>query len=492
MQSDFRHLLLWLLVAVNMLLKGIYIDHHPLAGDEPFSVYYAQQNVPDLIRELSQGNNPPLYETILHYGIKIGGVSVWSVRWPSLLFSSITVAIIFMIGIRFFNFHTALLSSVLFIFSNYHLSFAHEARVYALLGMLTAWSVYLYLRILQSLSQPALQRPKGSVGYYLPFVVLALVNTFIIYAHYFGVFILGIQGVFLLGYPSIWKPHLKGFLLYLMALIVLYIPNLFVFIRRASAASDGTWLLPPEGVEKAYFMWCDFSNEPVVAVIFLVVCLWAAARYLRSRKTIRVHMATAFVIFWFWTLFWGMFLVSFWFPMFLDRYLMPAAIAFPLLIAIAIRSLGQKSTIGPWLIGVMAVLMAATFKPNLSNDRETQACVEQIKQLKSAQTMVYISPDWFDLNFLYYYDLEAFKQRCGGRQPKDYLRSEKVFLVKSHLQLDTLHMLQMKTILYLDAETGFHYSKNQIKQTLDQLFILRNQFHFQERFTLNEYQVHQQ
>jgi mannosyltransferase len=486
-----RHLPVLLLVAMNVVLKGLFIGTNALAGDEPFSVYHALMDLPDLVNTLSQGNNPPLYEIILHYGIKIGGVSPVSVRWPSLLFSSLTILILYKIGLRFFNVQTAFLSGVLYLFSNYHLSFAHEARVYALLGMLTVWSVYLYLQMLQSLSRPELRHEKGSLGYYLPFVVLAIVNALLIYAHYFGVFILGVQGLFLLGYPSIWKPHIKGFLLYLMALIVMYIPNLYVFFQRVSVASDGTWLLPPDGLEKAYFMWCDFSNEPVVAVVFLAVCLWAAARYLRSRKRIRVHMATAFVIFWFCTLFWGMFLVSFWFPMFLDRYLMPAAIAFPLLMGISIDTISQKLTIGPWLIGVMVVLMAATFKPNFSNDREAQACVEQIKQLKSAQTMVYISPDWFDLNFLYYYDLEAFKQRCGGRQPKDYLRSENVYLVKTHLQLDTIQMQQMNTILYLDAETGFHYSKNQIKQTLDQLFILKNQYHFPESFTLNEYEVHQ-
>ncbi len=61
-----NNILSFLLVLLNFVLNRGSLTANSIALDEPFSIYVAQFEVSKIIAYLSTGNNPPLFEIILH------------------------------------------------------------------------------------------------------------------------------------------------------------------------------------------------------------------------------------------------------------------------------------------------------------------------------------------------------------------------------------------------------------------------------------------
>ena len=109
----------FLFFLLNVILRWLGIEINSLAGDEPFSVYYAQMDIPDIIRHLKSGNNPPLYEIFLHYWISWFGIGETAVRIPSLIFTALTASYIFKLGNDFFSKLAGITSALAYTLSNY-------------------------------------------------------------------------------------------------------------------------------------------------------------------------------------------------------------------------------------------------------------------------------------------------------------------------------------------------------------------------------------
>lgn len=56
------------LLALAVALRALYIGKTDLGGDESFTLYMALQSLPDIVAMLTRGDNPPLWETLLHFG----------------------------------------------------------------------------------------------------------------------------------------------------------------------------------------------------------------------------------------------------------------------------------------------------------------------------------------------------------------------------------------------------------------------------------------
>ncbi|MBC8264732.1 MAG: glycosyltransferase family 39 protein, partial [Anaerolineales bacterium] len=134
--------------------------------DESLSLQRANYNLPlvlsneivltDTSRQvITFDNHPPLYFLLLHFMVKLAGQSEFALRFPSLVFSVLTVSLLYAVGKRLFNQQVGLLAALFGAISPLYLWYSHEARMYTMLTFLGLLSFYSLLRILTQYQRPS-------------------------------------------------------------------------------------------------------------------------------------------------------------------------------------------------------------------------------------------------------------------------------------------------------------------------------------------------
>jgi len=116
--------------------------------DEAFVVTLARMSIPDMVRGLIELDpHPPLYYAFMHFWLLLG-TDPFTMRLPSVVFSSLSVPLLYGIGSRFAGPRIGLGAAALLAVSSFHVEWAQEVRMYALLGLLCLGSLFFLLRAL--------------------------------------------------------------------------------------------------------------------------------------------------------------------------------------------------------------------------------------------------------------------------------------------------------------------------------------------------------
>jgi hypothetical protein len=382
------------LLALNLCLKLGWHGTHELAGDEPFTVYWAQRPLSELFGMLRTENNPPLYFLIMHYWSMVVPLDPSWLRVPSALVSSLAVWPLFLLGRRMGGVVTGFTAALLYTFSQHHFQFAHEARTYSLLVLACTWAAWQLVRLADAPRYPSL----------LPPSVLWLVaaNTIATWTHYFGWLMIGLELVMAFSVAAL-RPVRAKLLAAIVLIALLNLPLFGVLLARAGTSlGHGTWLQAPAW-DEPYSMLVRWSNAPVVAVIFLVLIGLAVARRGMGASFLAISglwCGVPLVL---------MFLVSYLFPVYLDRYLLFASMGFYLLVA----QTGLRHPLGkvpPWLIQAGCVLaMGITFSPWAAGTLHPSRVVAQVDRWRDEHTAVIIQPGWYGLSYAWAVSPQFFK-----------------------------------------------------------------------------------
>ncbi|HQN15363.1 MAG TPA: glycosyltransferase family 39 protein [Bacteroidales bacterium] len=448
----------FLFFVLNFFLKILFVSANDIAMDEPFSIYYAQMDLSSIFTMLKTENNPPLHFLLLHYWIKAFGISPLSVRFLSVLFSALTAPLIYFIGQKFFSKQTGLIAGLIFTLSYFHMYFSHEARVYPIFVFLTALCLYYFLSVVN--------RPER----WKPYIGLLIVNVLLVYSHYFGFFVVATEFVciFFAGNLSrIWKKMSLVFFLLMLA----YIPNALILWQRFSiSVGQGTWVRQPEFTE-LYGNLNRFMNSKMVMAVLLVVAIIYIVLLIRDKQfslKIKAFFRPPFsriLLIWFVFPYLAMFFLSFWAPMFLDRYIIFISISFYLLIALFLATFTRYTYVKTAGTIVLLILMALNLNLAPDNNRRVKQLAGTVKELKAQhpKSIVIISPEYSHLEFTYHFNINYFKDY---NNTKALLQKNNIFPLRNLSSADKIK-IQNQEVIYVDCGTEFAFGESSILADLN-------------------------
>lgn len=399
------------LVLLNLGLKWPDLDTVQVGMDEPFSIFHAQKEPMGIAKELAKGNNPPLFEVILHYQMLVWGDDAAAVRVPSMLFSIGTAVLVFLLGWRAGGQVAGMVGALLFSFGKWPIYFAHEARAYALLGFLTLLVLWLLLRW---------QDRPSSWGRWVMWMVG---NVLLMYCHYFGFIVIGLQVVWLVLVRGLFQKSVaglgggwsRGMWGRIAGAIVIwgaaFVPQV-MWVMARPAGGGGTHWVPLANLASGYGVLAKFGNQPVVILVLLGVLAVAGGRFLWLWQQGRAKWSGAVLLVL--GLFPGAYLLLFVtgmvVPVFLDRYAYFAVLGMYVLAGVASQGLWPSRQVGG-AVG-LGLVVAMGLTTNLRMDlrsrwREVASFVEARRVERDA---VLITPRWNQLAYAYHGDREAFRK----------------------------------------------------------------------------------
>ncbi len=481
----YLHKLFWpvIFVLINILSKSFHLTSQSICIDEPFTVYHAQFDLVNLISFLEKYNNPPLFELIIHFWIKLFGISPESIRTLPMLFSSITVFFIYLMVLEFFNKRTAILAAIIYTLSTVNIWFAHDCRVYSLFVLLTVISFYLFFKFLKA---PSEFKTKG-------LIVFSFINLLLIYGHYFGFIVLGLEFLIICLFFLRSKHVVKKYAITLIIGLVAYLPQLMILWQRTKQHThNGTWVVPPKGLESLYNMLWSFCNEPVPTVICILFLLVTITVFFIRKKDTPINPYVKYIMIWFLVPFFGMFLISYKIPMYIDRYLVFVSPAFYILLAVSISYLfkDQKKYLSAAGIITLIFFFSAELNPSKKND--VNDVVNYIRSKKDKKTIVIGCGYDFEVNFTYYYNIDLFKLKD---QTTEYaaldssLKNENVYFVNklNDKLLSTINGFEK--IIYLDVAANFASPNNKIKETFYEKYTFVERTFYYREFNIYTFSV---
>jgi len=397
---------------VALALRLYRLPSQSIWWDEGHSLFVASHSLSAIPTIPAMDVHPPLYFWLLHVWMGLAATSEFALRFLSVLFGVLTVALLYKIGRSTMGLFGGRIAALLAALATLYLAYSQEVRMYTLVSALSAASIYVFHEYLQA---DISARRKWLIPY-------AVVNALGLYAHYFFGFLLIFQNLYWLGAlisSGGWRKPREWLMWAASQLLIVFLlaPQLYTAARQVTSYKN-TNLIPPSFAEFWVSCWRAFTlgldNWAEQDRGWMLLCLGVllvglGARYI-PRPDRRVKSASI-----------GLWLACFVVPLlfyyvvlldrasFSPRYMMVVTPALYALLAFAVWQLGRR-----WLplgavalVGLLGTFSFADYRyffdPSTYKD-ETRELARFLEETATAQDVIFIDvPHPLD----YYYHGDA-------------------------------------------------------------------------------------
>ncbi|MDD5771743.1 MAG: glycosyltransferase family 39 protein, partial [Candidatus Omnitrophica bacterium] len=269
---------IFILSAIAFGLRFYRLGANDLWYDEVYSVLISRDSLAIW--------NPPVYFIILHYWIKLFGASEFALRFPSLVFSVLSIPMLYILGKMIFDRRAGFYAGLIMCLSSFHIWYAQEARPYSLSVFLSILTTYYLFRFLK----------EGKLvqgGLYAFFTVAGIYSDI---SHYY-LFLLLIQ--LLAAVIFIKKNLYLRLFLVLCGVSLISALRLEFFISKFLYIKDGFWI-PSPSLRSLIFTLENFNsgyNVPAWLyrfsdILVLAILAWSFVNYRKAQgKTMGLIVA---------------------------------------------------------------------------------------------------------------------------------------------------------------------------------------------------------
>lgn len=240
---------LLVIVLLGFTLRLYQLDQESIWIDEILTIDHAQQqNISGVVQRVSlREGAPPGHYVLLHYWIQLFGNSSFSVRFPSVIFGTVSILIIFLVVRTIATDKIAIISSLFLATSMLQILYSQEARLYAMFTFLSLLSTYFYITTF--IKDGNKKEKKHLVGYIITTIAA-------VYTNYMALFLIAGQTVIFLWYNKNYlsnKKTLKFFLI-LLGVGLISLPLIPILNKQFSAIGSG-----------ASLTFISFGVPPIIA-----------------------------------------------------------------------------------------------------------------------------------------------------------------------------------------------------------------------------------
>ncbi len=265
----------WTLRVSTLTLQSLWLD-------EVMALYFTRGTLAETLRTIVRPeDNGPLFYLLLFGWRHLAGDSDFAVRFLSVLFSVLTMPMVYRLAAQLLGWRAAALTTGMIAFSPFTLWFAQEAKMYALHMMAATASTLMLLEAFQ----------KGKAWRWAGY---ALALSFTLYSHFFGGFLAVAQGIMsiLLGWRR-WKRWLAyGLTMLIIALTHLPLLNVGWRVIRGYQPRDPWRAFMPLGdiardMLARYFYRLSYAEAPwfwLLPPALLLVAGIFSLRHARRRE----------------------------------------------------------------------------------------------------------------------------------------------------------------------------------------------------------------